>query len=94
MATTLREKLASLPIVRRKKIKAKAHQMIAEEMSFMLGLRLEETSVYQEANADGELEETRSLILRLLGRRVGDISPDLQAQIQDLSLSQVETLAW
>jgi DNA-binding XRE family transcriptional regulator len=33
MATTLREKLASLPIERRKKIEAKAQQLIAEEMS-------------------------------------------------------------
>jgi DNA-binding XRE family transcriptional regulator len=33
MATTLREKLASLPIERREKIEAKAQQLIAEEMS-------------------------------------------------------------
>jgi DNA-binding XRE family transcriptional regulator len=33
MATTLREKLASLPIERRAKIDAKAQQLIAEEMS-------------------------------------------------------------
>jgi DNA-binding XRE family transcriptional regulator len=33
MATTLREKLDSLPIERREKIEAKAQQMIAEEMS-------------------------------------------------------------
>ncbi len=33
MATTLREKLASLPIERREKIEAKAHRLIAEEMS-------------------------------------------------------------
>jgi hypothetical protein len=33
MATTLREKLASLPIERRERIEAKAQQLIAEEMS-------------------------------------------------------------
>jgi DNA-binding XRE family transcriptional regulator len=33
MATTLREKLASLPIERCEKIEAKAQQLIAEEMS-------------------------------------------------------------
>jgi DNA-binding XRE family transcriptional regulator len=33
MATTLREKLARLPIERREKIEAKAQQLIAEEMS-------------------------------------------------------------
>jgi predicted XRE-type DNA-binding protein len=36
MATTLREKLASLPIERREKIEAKAQQLIAEEMSLQL----------------------------------------------------------
>jgi Domain of unknown function (DUF4351) len=58
----------------------------------MFGLRLEETRFYQEAKADGKLEGARSLILRLLARRVGNISPDLQAQIQALSLPQVEAL--
>jgi predicted transposase YdaD len=62
------------------------------EVEAMLGLRLEETRVYQEANADGKLEGERSLVLRLLARRVGNISPDLQAQIQALSLPQVEAL--
>jgi predicted XRE-type DNA-binding protein len=36
MATTLREKLANLPIERREKIEAKAQQLIAEEMSLRL----------------------------------------------------------
>jgi predicted transposase/invertase (TIGR01784 family) len=62
------------------------------EVEAMLGLRLEETRVYQEANADGKLEGERSLVLRLLSRRVGNISADLQAQIQSLSLPQVEAL--
>lgn len=62
------------------------------EVEAMLGLRLEETRVYQEANADGKLEGERSLVLRLLARRVGNISPDLQIQVQALSLPQVESL--
>ena len=34
----------------------------------------------------------RSLILRLLTRRIGDVTPDLQSQIQSLSLPQLESL--
>jgi hypothetical protein len=41
---------------------------------------------------EGRQESERSLILRLLTRRIGDVSPDLQAQIQSLSLSQLESL--
>jgi predicted transposase/invertase (TIGR01784 family) len=72
-----------------------------QEVEAMIGVRLEETRVYQEAKADGiaegkaegKLEEGRSLILRQLNRRIGSVSPLLQAQIQDLSLGQVEALS-
>ncbi|NJR56152.1 MAG: Rpn family recombination-promoting nuclease/putative transposase [Acaryochloris sp. CRU_2_0] len=64
-------------------------QLSREEIERMLGLsELRETKVYQEA----KLEEAQSLILRLLIRRIGDISPDLQSQIQSLSLDQLEAL--
>jgi Domain of unknown function (DUF4351) len=45
-----------------------------------------------EGRQEGKLEGERSLILRLLTRRIGDVSLDLQAQIQSLSLSQLESL--
>ena len=50
---------------------------------------LQESPWYQEILQEGEL----SLVLRLLARRIGDLSPDLKAQVQALSLSQVEALA-
>jgi predicted transposase YdaD len=34
----------------------------------------------------------RSLILRLLTRRIGEVSPNLRSQIQSLSLKQLEAL--
>ncbi|WP_149988929.1 DUF4351 domain-containing protein, partial [Microcystis aeruginosa] len=37
-------------------------------------------------------EEAVSLILRLLNRRLGEISSTLSQQIQELSLEQLETL--
>lgn len=68
-----------------------------EEIDIMLGLKLEETRVYREAEEQGLIkgreQEARSLILKLLSRRVGTISDEQQRQIQCLSLEQLETLA-
>lgn len=41
----------------------------------------------------GKQEATLSLILRLLPRRMGAVSPQLQERIQQLSLVQLEELA-
>jgi predicted transposase YdaD len=45
-----------------------------------------------EGEQSGAVKEARSLILRLLSRRVGTVSPELQLQITVLSLSQLEAL--
>jgi predicted transposase YdaD len=70
----------------------------------MLGLSLEETRVYQEASAEGRIigrqegeqtgaiKEAQALILRLLKRRIGNVTPELRSQIQSLSLTQIESL--
>ncbi|MGR3278156.1 Rpn family recombination-promoting nuclease/putative transposase [Acaryochloris marina NIES-2412] len=80
-------------------------QLSREEIESMLGLsELKQTKVYQEALDEGrqegeqsgilkgKLEGEQSLILRLLTRCVGDVSPKLQSQIQSLSLDQLESL--
>jgi predicted transposase YdaD len=46
---------------------------------------------WQSAKQEGRQEGEQSLILRLLTRRIGDISPDVQTQIQALSLDQLES---
>ncbi|WP_051038453.1 DUF4351 domain-containing protein [Gloeocapsa sp. PCC 7428] len=46
----------------------------------------------QEGKQEGRQEEAQSLILRLLNRRIGAFDAQLQAQIQQLSLSQLENL--
>jgi predicted transposase YdaD len=46
----------------------------------------------QEGKQEGRQEEARSLILRLLNRRIGTIDSTLEAQIRSLSLAQLETL--
>lgn len=40
----------------------------------------------------GKHEQTQTLILRLLQRRVGELSPEVQQRIQSLTLSQLEAL--
>jgi hypothetical protein len=38
-------------------------------------------------------QEPESLVLRLLNRRLGEVSPDLKSQVQELSLTQIEALS-
>jgi predicted transposase/invertase (TIGR01784 family) len=62
---------------------------------------MRESVIYQEIQQEGEergilkgkLEGEQTVIIRLLARRVGDVSPELQSQIQSLSLYQLEALA-
>jgi predicted transposase YdaD len=82
----------------------KFSKLSRDEVEAMLGLSLEETRVYQEACAEGRtigrqegeqtgaLKEAQALILRLLTRRIGNVTPDLRSQIQSLSLTQLESL--
>jgi predicted transposase YdaD len=59
--------------------------------------------VYQEACAEGEergrqegrqegLQREQALVLRQLTRRIGNVTPAKQAQVQALSLTQLEAL--
>jgi predicted transposase/invertase (TIGR01784 family) len=65
-----------------------------EEIERMLGLsELRETKVYQEASAEGALKASQSLILRLLTRRIGKMTPKVQVQVKALSLTQLEALS-
>ncbi|NJM66888.1 MAG: DUF4351 domain-containing protein [Acaryochloris sp. RU_4_1] len=46
----------------------------------------------QEGEQTGALREAQALILRQITRRIGDVTPDIQSQIQALSLDQIEAL--
>ena len=59
-----------------------------EEIATMLGLNLEEPRAIREAKEEGE----RTIVLRLLNRRVGNIPDALLSQIQGLSVEQLEAL--
>jgi predicted transposase/invertase (TIGR01784 family) len=82
----------------------KFSKLSRDEVETMLGLRLEETKVYQEARSEGEkkgilkgrtegehLGEAR-LVVRLLNRRIGEVNPEIKIQVQSLSLIQLEAL--
>jgi predicted transposase YdaD len=58
------------------------------EVEEMLGITLKETRVYREIKQEGE----KSLILRLLNRRVGELPEDVCQQVEVLSLEELENL--
>lgn len=45
-----------------------------------------------EGEQTGALKEAQTLILRQLTRRIGDVAPEAQSQVQALSLAQLESL--
>ncbi|MDJ1180921.1 DUF4351 domain-containing protein, partial [Roseofilum sp. BLCC_M91] len=60
---------------------------------------MRESVIYQEIHEEGLLEGIQrgvqreaSLVIRLLTRRVGELSPELEAQIQSLSVETLEDL--
>jgi predicted transposase/invertase (TIGR01784 family) len=64
-----------------------------QEVDKMLGIRLEETRVYQEAKEEGREEGQKALLLRQLNRRMGKKLPKrLNTLVERLSLAQLEHL--
>ncbi|NJL60683.1 MAG: Rpn family recombination-promoting nuclease/putative transposase [Methylacidiphilales bacterium] len=73
------------------------------EVEEMLGITLQETRVYREIKEEGiqegeqrgeqrGLQREKSLILRQLNRRVGELSEDIRQQVEILPLEQLENL--
>jgi predicted transposase/invertase (TIGR01784 family) len=63
-----------------------------DEIDLMLGIELQQTRVYQEAEQYGRQEEAQGLILRLLNRRVGKVSLEVEARVKILPLLRLEEL--
>ena len=66
----------------------KFEQLSQREVEQMLGITLKETRVYREIKEAGE----RSLILRQLPRRVGELPQQVRQRVETLSLEQLENL--
>jgi predicted transposase/invertase (TIGR01784 family) len=62
------------------------------EVEEMLGITLRETRVYREIKEEGREEGEKSLVLRQLARRVGELPPEVRQQVESLSLEQLENL--
>ena len=58
------------------------------EVEEMLGITLKETRVYREIKEEGE----KSLILRQLNRRVGELPEDVRQRVEILPLEELENL--
>ena len=54
----------------------------------MLGIELEQTRVYQEAQIDGE----QRLVLKQLTRKLGAITPEMRSRVSSLTIDRVESL--
>ncbi len=67
-------------------------QLSRSEVEQMLGITLKETRVYQEIKQEGREIEARSLIFRLLTRRVGELPQGIRQRVENLSLEQLENL--
>ncbi|WP_287312987.1 DUF4351 domain-containing protein [Moorena sp. SIO1G6] len=53
---------------------------------------MQQSVIYQDIKDEGRHEGEQSLILRLLLRRLGEVSPEMRTQVQALSLAQLEAL--
>ena len=78
----------------------KFEQLSQREVEEMLGITLKETRVYreikqegrEEGREEGRQEGEKSLILRLLNRKVGELSPEVRQNVENLSIEQLENL--
>jgi predicted transposase/invertase (TIGR01784 family) len=66
-----------------------------DEVDVMLGIELEQTRVYREAKAEGlelGLQQEKTLVLRQLNRKLGNLSPQVQTRVLALEIDRVESL--
>ncbi|AFY92003.1 Rpn family recombination-promoting nuclease/putative transposase [Chamaesiphon minutus] len=66
-----------------------------DEVDAMLGIELEQTRVYREAKAEGlELgrQQEKALVIKLLARKLGNLSPQVQGRVSALEIERVESL--
>jgi predicted transposase/invertase (TIGR01784 family) len=63
-----------------------------DEVDLMLGIELQQTRVYRDALAEGEVRGEARMIMRLLNRRIGSIPDRVSTQIGQLTVPQLEDL--
>ena len=70
----------------------KFNNLSRDEVDAMLGIEIQQTRVYQDAAQEGRQEEAKSLVLRQLNRRVGNLSPAVEMRVKALTLVRLEDL--
>jgi predicted transposase YdaD len=82
----------------------KFNNLTRDEVDAMLGIKLEQTRVYQDAKAEGRtegetigLERGRTegeqvLVLKQLTRKLGTIKPEIRARVNSLNIERIESL--
>jgi predicted transposase/invertase (TIGR01784 family) len=59
-----------------------------DEVDLMLGIELQQTRVYQ----DAQVEEGQRLVLKLLTRKFGNITPEVRSRVNSLTIDLLESL--
>jgi predicted transposase YdaD len=65
------------------------------EVETMLGITLKETQVYREIKEEGReegIQRERTLVMRLLTRKVGELPEDVRQSVETLPLEELENL--
>lgn len=71
----------------------KFNQLSREEVDAMLDIRLEDTRVYQEAEAEGRAKERKEMVLMQLQSKLGILSDRNRSVVEKLSWEQMAELA-
>ncbi|MDZ8069307.1 MAG: Rpn family recombination-promoting nuclease/putative transposase [Nostoc sp. DedQUE08] len=71
----------------------KFEQLSRREVESMLGITLKETRVYREIKEEGREEATVNLVMRLLKKRFGELTPEMRSAITGLPLPVLEDLS-
>jgi predicted transposase YdaD len=59
-----------------------------DEVDLMLGTELQQTRVYR----DAQVEEGQRLVLKILTRKLGNISPEVRSSVNSLTIDLLESL--
>jgi len=73
----------------------KFNALSRDEVDAMLGVELQQTRVYQEAEAEGlEIgqQQEKAFVIKLLTRKLGNLSIQTQAKVSALQIDRIESL--
>jgi predicted transposase YdaD len=66
----------------------KFSNLTRDEVNLMLGIELQQTRIYR----DAQLEAGQRLVLKQLDRKLGNISPEVRSRVTSLMIDKLESL--